>query len=54
MTAAVLLALVAVYLASGALWLAMLFHIVIDLNALVVRPVVTGAWRVSSSSASRS
>ncbi len=43
-----------VYLASGALWLAMLFHIVIDLNALVVRPVVTGAWRVSSSSASRS
>ena len=43
-----------VYLASGALWLAMLFHIVIDLNALVVRPVVSGAWRVSSSSASRS
>ena len=28
-----------VYLATGALWVAMLFHIVIDLNALVVRPV---------------
>jgi membrane protease YdiL (CAAX protease family) len=43
-----------VYLASGALWLAMLFHIVIDLNALVVRSAIAGAWRVSSSSASRS
>ncbi len=28
-----------VYLATGALWVAMLFHIVIDLNALIVRPM---------------
>lgn len=34
-----------VYLATGALWMAMLFHTVIDLNALVVRPIAAGAWR---------
>ncbi|KQM64183.1 hypothetical protein ASE75_09265 [Sphingomonas sp. Leaf17] len=28
-----------VYLGTGALWVAMLFHIVIDLNALIVRPM---------------
>jgi membrane protease YdiL (CAAX protease family) len=44
----------AIYLMTGSLWLAMLLHALIDLNALVVRPIVTGAWHVSSSSASRS
>ena len=38
----------AVYLITGALWLAMLLHALIDLNGLVLRP-----W-LSSSSASRS
>ncbi len=35
----------AVYLASGSLWVAMAFHAFIDLNGLVIRPVLTGAWR---------
>lgn len=36
---------VAFYLASGALWLAIAAHIIVDLNSLVIRPAVTGAWR---------
>lgn len=43
---------------TSALWVAIAFHIAIDLNALVVRPLARGAWRrgrkSSSSSASRS
>jgi len=35
----------AMYLMSGSLAVAMLFHVVIDLMALVVRPVIRGAWR---------
>jgi uncharacterized protein len=35
----------ALYLASGSLWLAILAHILVDLNSLVIRPAVTGAWR---------
>lgn len=34
-----------VYLMTGALWLAMLLHALIDLNGLVVRPILGGAWR---------
>lgn len=48
-TGAVGVVLWGVYLASGALWLAMLVHAVIDLNALVVRPLVFGVGRFSSS-----
>jgi len=33
------------YLSSGMLWLAIAAHIVVDLNALVIRPALTGAWR---------
>jgi membrane protease YdiL (CAAX protease family) len=36
----------AMYLMSGSLAVAMLFHVVIDLMALVVRPVIRGAWRM--------
>jgi uncharacterized protein len=32
------------FLASGLLWVAMLVHVAIDLNGLVVRPVLGGAW----------
>lgn len=35
----------ALYLASGALWLAIAAHVVVDLNSLVLRPAITGAWR---------
>jgi len=35
----------AMYLMSGSLAAAMLFHVVIDLMSLVVRPVIRGAWR---------
>ncbi|UVO51976.1 CPBP family intramembrane metalloprotease [Sphingomonas sp. SUN019] len=35
----------ALYLASGSLWLAILAHVLVDLNSLVIRPAVTGAWR---------
>lgn len=42
------LVMTAVYLITGALWLAMLLHALIDLNGLVLRPLL------SSSSASRS
>lgn len=38
----------AMYLMSGSLAVAMLFHIVIDLMALVVRPAIRGAWRTSA------
>ncbi len=34
----------AVYLMTGSLWLAMGLHALIDLNALVLRPMLTGAW----------
>ncbi len=47
-TTVVGLVMTALYLMTGALWLAMLLHALIDLNGLVVRP-----W-LSSSSASRS
>ncbi|WP_375420139.1 CPBP family intramembrane glutamic endopeptidase [uncultured Sphingomonas sp.] len=42
-TGAVGLVLAAVYLGSGCLWLAVAVHVAINLNALVVRPVVGGA-----------
>lgn len=35
----------AVYLATGQLWAAMALHVAIDLNGLVLRPILTGAWR---------
>lgn len=35
----------AFYLATGSLWATMVFHALIDLNGLVVRPAFTGAWR---------
>jgi len=35
----------AMYLMSGSIAVAMLFHVVIDLMSLVVRPVIRGAWR---------
>jgi membrane protease YdiL (CAAX protease family) len=35
----------AMYLMSGSLAAAMLFHVVIDLMSLVVRPMIRGAWR---------
>jgi membrane protease YdiL (CAAX protease family) len=37
----------AIYLMTGELWLAMLLHALIDLNSLVLRPMLTGAWRVA-------
>ena len=33
------------YLSSGALWLAIAAHIVVDINSLVIRPAITGAWK---------
>lgn len=44
-TGAMGIAFTALYLASGALWLAIAAHIVVDLNSLVIRPAITGAWR---------
>jgi membrane protease YdiL (CAAX protease family) len=38
-------ALAALYGLTGALWVAIAFHIAIDLNTLVVRPLARGAWR---------
>ncbi|MCC2977460.1 CPBP family intramembrane metalloprotease [Sphingomonas sp. PL-96] len=35
----------ALYLYGGALWLAMLAHALLNLNSLVLRPAVAGAWR---------
>lgn len=43
----------ALYLMTGALWVVMLIHVVIDLNGLVLRPIMAGALRVSPSDASR-
>lgn len=48
----------ALYLASGRLWVAMAFHVLVNVMALVVRPALTGAWRSrdpgpNSSAASR-
>jgi membrane protease YdiL (CAAX protease family) len=37
----------AIYLMTGELWLAMLLHALIDLNSLVLRPMLTGAWRAA-------
>ncbi len=37
----------AVYLMTGELWLAMVLHALIDLNSLVLRPMLTGAWRAA-------
>ncbi len=34
----------AIYLMTGSLWLAMAMHALIDLNSLVLRPMLTGAW----------
>lgn len=34
-----------IYGLTSALWVAIAFHIAIDLNALVVRPLARGAWR---------
>jgi|GEM_PF-1021638 len=42
------------YLMIGSLGAAMLVHVVLDLNGLVLRPVMAGVLRVSSSSATRS
>ena len=39
----------ALYLASGRLWVAMAFHAYLDVMGLVVRPALTGAWRVAPS-----
>lgn len=44
-TGVVGLLMTAVYVLSGALWLVILLHAAIDLNGLVVRPLLTGAWR---------
>lgn len=41
----------AMYLMSGSLAVAMLFHVVIDLMTLVVRPVISGAWQAPAPSA---
>ena len=35
----------AVYLASGSLWVAMLLHMAINLNGLMLRPLAMGVWR---------
>jgi membrane protease YdiL (CAAX protease family) len=37
----------AVYLMTGELWLAMVLHALVDLNSLVLRPMLTGAWRAA-------
>ncbi len=37
--------LAAAYLLTGAIWIAVVLHIVIDLNALVVRPLLSGRLR---------
>lgn len=44
-TGAVGLLLALVYLWTGLLWLAMVLHALIDLNGLVLRPVIAGALR---------
>ncbi|SFO07356.1 CPBP family intramembrane glutamic endopeptidase [Sphingomonas sp. OK281] len=37
----------AIYLMTGELWLAMVLHALIDLNSLVLRPILSGAWRAT-------
>ena len=37
----------AIYLMTGELWLAMVLHALIDLNSLVLRPALSGAWRAA-------
>lgn len=44
-TSVVGLLMTAMYLMTGALWIAILLHTLIDLNALVLRPALAGAWR---------
>ncbi len=44
-TSVVGLLITAVYAMTGALWLAMVMHALIDLNGLVLRPILMGAWR---------
>ena len=51
-TTAVGLLMTLVYLATGSLVATMLLHVLIDLNAVVLRPIVSG--RLSSSAATRS
>lgn len=46
-TAVLGLGLACVYLGSGALWLAIALHILIDVNGLVVRPLLGGAWKLA-------
>ncbi len=48
--------LMALYMGSGALWLPIAVHALVDLNALVLRPALSARWRrqLSSSAASRS
>jgi membrane protease YdiL (CAAX protease family) len=48
--------LMALYMGSGALWLPVVVHALVDLNALVLRPALSARWRrrFSSSAASRS
>ena len=53
-TALVGLLLTILYLMTGTLWIAMLVHVAIDLNGLVLRPVLAGVLGISSSAASRS
>ena len=38
-----------IYLVSGRLWVAMLVHAAIDLNGLVLRPMLAGRWLASPS-----
>ncbi len=48
--------LTALYMGSGALWLPIVVHALVDLNALVLRPALSARWRrrFSSSAATRS
>lgn len=46
-TTCVGLLMTAVYAMTGSLWIAMLLHTLIDLNGLVVRPILAGAWRAT-------
>jgi membrane protease YdiL (CAAX protease family) len=48
------LAMTAVYLMTGALWLAMLLHALIDLNGLVVRPLLSSSFASRSGRSPRS
>ena len=53
-TALVGVLLTLLYLMTGSLAVAMSVHVVIDLNGLMLRPVMAGVWRVSSSAATPS